>query len=653
VHRAAVDPLAPAAARAASERVPPQTVVGALRGVAGLAEGWLGAAWIACIVVLERAARVPHLYVRPRDVVMHAAAEMAAGACVWTLLWALLAVVERVPDTVTRSQGSRQRVAAALPYLIGSGGGLFLCWFVLQKTSLWPVLPAPVWWGLCVLGGIPVALVARWLLRLPLPSRTELSGALLLASVVVPEVWGLDRFVRHYGRSLGLLEVVTLGVAGIGARLLLARSAAAIRLRAVGATLVASSLVWLITHVPSTSGRRAVLVFGGAAKHVLLDVVWPLADRDGDAIPSVFWGTDPDDHDPNVTAVLRARGGAAVALPPLALRSGEARELLWIVVDTVRRDSFEQILREDAAVGRAFASFAYFARYETCSARTDQLLYQVLGTSRCDARPLPGGGSLLAALRAAGYRSDAFRYFDVPLPLDHDAIVPNDRALVARARKALDEPRRAPRLLLVHLRGGHEPYVGAGDTPRERYEAQLRDAFDMTAELVAAAPPERYSVVVLGDHGEAFGEHLSIYHSSTLYEEMLETPLLVRGANTMPGRRDDAVSCPDVAWQALRAVGLTDAPVPELGYDYAALDILAGQYGHTQRDSIRSLRVGDEKLVVSPQAGIDELYDLAHDPREENSLAEGDEAHVRALKAELRRIAAACPVPRTSGEPEP
>ncbi len=627
-------------------------MAGALRGITGLAEGWLGATWIACVVVLERAARVPHLYAHARDLVLHAAAEVAAGACIWTLLWAALAAVERLPGALARTPRSRQRVAVVMPLAVGMGGGVFLCWFVLRKTSLWPVLPATVWWGLSVLGGIPVAIVGRRLLRLPLPRRTELIGVLLLASVVVPEMWGLDRFVRHYGRSLGLIEVVTLGVAGTGARLLLARSAGAIRLRALGATLVAGSLVWLITHAPSTSARRAVLVFGGAAKHVLLDVVWPLADRDGDAIPGAFWGTDPDDHDPNVTPVPRTRAGAVPARPALVGHAADRRELLWIVVDTVRRDSFEQILRDDPAVAHAFASFAYFARYETCSARTDQLLYQVLGSSRCDARPLPGGGSFLAALGASGYRSYAFRYFDVPLPLDHDVIVPNDRALVAKARKALDEPRAAPRLLLVHLRGGHEPYVGAGDTPRERYEAQLREAFEMAAELVTAAPPERYSVIVLGDHGEAFGEHLSIYHSSTLYEEMLETPLLVRGANTMPGRRDDAVSCPDVAWQALRAVGLTDEPVPELGYDYAALDILAGQYGHTQRDSIRSLRVGDTKLVVSPQAGIDELYDLGHDPREENSLAEVEEARVLALKAEMRRIAATCPLPRTSGEPE-
>ena len=45
-----------------------------------------------------------------------------------------------------------------------------------------------------------------------------------------------------------------------------------------------------------------------------------------------------------------------------------------------------------------------------------------------------------------------------------------------------------------------------------------------------------YSIVT-ADHAEAFGEHGSYFHSSTVYEEMIRIPLLVEGPGVKPRRR--------------------------------------------------------------------------------------------------------------------
>jgi len=408
-------------------------------------------------------------------------------------------------------------------------------------------------------------------------------------------------------------------------------------------------LLALVASPGSYAARRAVLVTGGVAKHFTLDVLWLLADRDGDGVPSTLWGADPDDENPRVTAVpglpLPVLPRAIVPAPSSAAER-KARDLLFVIVDTARLDSFEAILSEDPAVKSAFAGFGFYHRYATCSTRTGQVLVQLLDRARCDDRPLPGGApSLLTALRAAGYRDEAFRYYSFGLSFGADDVVRDDRVVVEHARRALETPSDVPRAMFVHLRGGHGEYDGTGGSPRQRYERQLHGAFSHVASLVALAPPERFVVAVVGDHGEAFGEHLSFTHANTLYEEVLATPLLIQSPLVEPGRHADSVGCRDVAWHVLSGLGLGSPPASSMPSEYAALDLMPTQFGRAQQTSLRALRVGSQKVIFSAQTGIWELYDLAADPFEQHSLADRKPAVLGPLRTELLRVASSCVVP--------
>ena len=169
------------------------------------------------------------------------------------------------------------------------------------------------------------------------------------------------------------------------------------------------------------------------------------------------------------------------------------------------------------------------------------------------------------------------------------------------------------------------------------------------SELVEAAPPERYAVVVLGDHGEAFGEHMSTTHATTLYQEVLETPFLIRSPTSASGRLLEPRSCADVAWEVLRALHLWKEPVPALGYQYSMLDFLPGQFGRAQQTSLRSLRIGSLKVIQSLQTGVVELYDLDRDPGETRSLAASHPELLAPLRGELDRLQGVCPTPVMSG----
>jgi hypothetical protein len=620
-----------------------------LESTEGLLAGWLGACAFGSITVAERLIHVPHLYERPRDMLTHAAAEIAAGACVWTLVWLGLKGIRAGFKAMALEPRLAGRVAMALSIVFGAAAGIGVCDLVVRRSAPWFWMPPYAWWSLAAVSGITGVLVLRAALRLAPRRRTVAVALCLLVMIALPHVWALDRYVRNYGRLVGLIQIVISVLAATGVRLLAGRRAAERWFRWPASLSVAASLLWLAVATPTYSSRSAVLVLGGVGKHLTLGVLWPLFDRDGDGVPSVFWGTDPDDGNRGVTPVPHATRPPA-STPALASPSGERRELLFVVVDTARRDSFERLVATDARVRRAFERFAYHARHESCSTRTDQVISQLLGAARCDPRPLPGGPSLLEALRRAGYVDRALRYYSIPTAIQQDRVIRDERTLLAEAHRALAEPPGKPRLLFVHLRGGHDKYEGPGETARERYEGQLARAFVGVSELVEAAPPERYAVVVLGDHGEAFGEHLSPVHATTLYQEVLDTPFLIRSPASGAGRRLEPTSCADVAWEVLRALELWTEPVPALGYQYAMLDILPGQFGRAQRDSLRSLRIGPLKAIQSLQTGILELYDLDRDPGETKSLASSHPELLAPLRAELHRLQSVCPTPLTAGE---
>ncbi len=153
------------------------------------------------------------------------------------------------------------------------------------------------------------------------------------------------------------------------------------------------------------------------------------------------------------------------------------------------------------------------------------------------------------------------------------------------------------------------------------YDAEIASADAGFAELLhLLREMGRYEsalVVLLSDHGEAFGERGKVaWHGDTLYDEQLRIPLVVK----LPGRRlagstiDAQVSGIDVAPTMLQILGL---PIPT-AFTGAAVDLegraarhppwsLAGIDGVANEIA---LRTGDWKWYTG------RLYDLRQDPRE-------------------------------------
>jgi arylsulfatase A-like enzyme len=253
-------------------------------------------------------------------------------------------------------------------------------------------------------------------------------------------------------------------------------------------------------------------------------------------------------------------------------------------------------------------------------------------------------------------------------------------ALGATVDAILTESARGPLFLYVHDNGPHAPWtppaaarqrfgappaghpaeeLGSVDDPesvrdarRRLYQASIRDTSDrFEALLTRLRELGRYDaalIVLVGDHGEEFGDHGDVSHGRTLYQEQLHVPLAVK----LPGNAgagavvEDAVTTADVVPTILRALGLATGagsgavglPIPgddarELAPIFAELDLA----GH------RAESVVEWPWKYLDQGGEGErLFDLAADPgetRDAKSSAPDVIARLRAA-ARARRVAA-------------
>ena len=164
-------------------------------------------------------------------------------------------------------------------------------------------------------------------------------------------------------------------------------------------------------------------------------------------------------------------------------------------------------------------------------------------------------------------------------------------------------------------------------------------------------------VVLLGDHGESFGEHGTYTHGNDVYTEVMRVPLVM----VLPGKVPAAVRVPgvvsvrDVPATILEVLGLSphDASLPGRSLSRmwaapAASDTVLGEIEHiprggkpwypVRRGDVRSIVAWPYHLITVGSSSI-ELYDLAADPAQRKNLAAQAEYGVvrDSLAADLKR----------------
>ncbi|MBI3492322.1 MAG: sulfatase-like hydrolase/transferase [Acidobacteria bacterium] len=339
-------------------------------------------------------------------------------------------------------------------------------------------------------------------------------------------------------------------------------------------------------------------------------------------------------------------------------------------------------LKAEAARGVVFDRFyAHVARSSNSLASILMSVYTKLDfLDFTEEFPRSAQTSLAGVLRDRGYRTAfmtssnmSWAGWDAFVPAHGFSEVRDDRSLPCAARvtswgladacvvdgitQFIDQNRTWPFFVMVWTQQTHHPYEPTPGVPLLELvrEPGILDEYDLGRYLNVLHETDRQLarvfeairrdgladdtlVVVLGDHGQAFGyPHDSYMQGQTVYEEDVRVPLLI----WFPRRyavstRSDAIG------------GLVDLP-PTIA-DLAGVPLAADWQGRSLFDPQRAprayfyvaqnefklgVREGSWKYILDLRTGVEELYDLDHDAAEQRNVASAQSERCARLRQRL------------------
>ncbi|MBI4511148.1 MAG: sulfatase-like hydrolase/transferase [Deltaproteobacteria bacterium] len=224
--------------------------------------------------------------------------------------------------------------------------------------------------------------------------------------------------------------------------------------------------------------------------------------------------------------------------------------------------------------------------------------------------------------------------------------------IVQRAIQKLEDlaASREKFALFVHLFEPHSTYMTHPEFPvqstgvlglEEKYDYEIAFVDRFVGELLDKVERlglgEKTMIVLLSDHGEAFGAHRfggqkMFFHGQTLYDELLRVPLMIAAKGLDARTVDDPVMLIDVGPTLLDAMA---ARVPAEFQGRSLLPALLGlplaqrpahgellpapSWNHAAKMMVDE--TGTKKIIYGISDNRFELYDLAADPGESKDLA--------------------------------
>lgn len=595
---------------------------------------------------------------------------MAVALSAWLGLGAsgLLAIVARTAGVLRRRIPSH-------PAWRGLVWGVLLWGPAVLIARPWAVYdPYHMPWimlGLAALLGIAGAVVQqrwpRWCLGL------GLGGAAMIGLVDALAGHG------HFARLHDVLAYTGVAVGTAGAWMARDRWIGRRSLWALGLLVVLAHGVLLGSVRPTTT----TAAFYGTVAPKQLRLLHGLTDFDRDGFSGTFGGGDCDDGDPSRFPGACELAGNGVddncnarqdeptpprpAIPARPTKDTPQPDLYVLVIDTTRADwggggvpaALEPLRAQSLVFTRAYSPYPLTERAMTALAqgrhwryvdgRTPTLLDSLLD-AHYDVSIFHGTHRRREGLRSLFRRDDDTASL---MRLEFKNKTTHTAPLIDEAIAELDQRPPGPVMRWLHLDDPHFPRT-AGErskSDRERYRLSVEYSAGEIARFLEALDRtergRRAVVVLLGDHGEEFGEHGGRLHGATLYEESLRVPLWMR----LPGhdaRTEDAVvSLIDVFPTVAGVLGLA-LPAGIQGVDLLAgppppirvvgqIDRVTARWSSSDRPTLRAVTDGRYKLIADIDRNVFLLFDLELDPGETRTVAHRQPQRTAAL---LERLAA-------------
>jgi len=262
--------------------------------------------------------------------------------------------------------------------------------------------------------------------------------------------------------------------------------------------------------------------------------------------------------------------------------------------------------------------------------------------------------------------------FDSPeVILNFDVEIPADR-VYDKFMRWIERNNNQKFFCWVHFYDPHFPYIshddgsaGVKQSQWDNYESEVRYADTyigkMADVLQSKKMIENTIVIIVGDHGEAFGEHGEYGHGIFCYEESLRVPLIVYHPRLFAKGRfvTERVGLADIMPTVLE---INRFKRPKNIQGRSLLGLLQGKTEKKKRTFYFESMFGSEENNWTPLTGIiydkykyislseRELYDLSIDPREANNLYEEKKDVFRKLDKKLEKIVRSTPTAQLSSK---
>jgi phosphoglycerol transferase MdoB-like AlkP superfamily enzyme len=181
---------------------------------------------------------------------------------------------------------------------------------------------------------------------------------------------------------------------------------------------------------------------------------------------------------------------------------------------------------------------------------------------------------------------------------------------------------------------GHYPYYfakkeedfGVSNFSMNRYLNCLKHNDELIGEVMKGLEERGLAsatlVVVVGDHGEAFGQHKQYGHGTAIYEENLRVPLYFINSTLFHGeRKSDIAGMKDLATTALSVIGVNIPPIWH-GRDLLSTNSDEAFFFAPWSDYLFGYRKDNMKFIFNESQNTVEVYDLSTDPNEKINLAQ-------------------------------
>lgn len=207
----------------------------------------------------------------------------------------------------------------------------------------------------------------------------------------------------------------------------------------------------------------------------------------------------------------------------------------------------------------------------------------------------------------------------------------SSKSVMSSAIERLRRQGSDPMFMYLHLLDAHAPYDKGGTegSSFQRYLLELalvdKEIGHLRAALDEAKLADRTAILLTADHGEAFGEHDTVFHGVTVYDELMRVPFWAHVPGVAPRSVSHDVSLIDVGATVLDLFGqvtpksfMGQSLVPLLrGEDVTLTRPIVMDTGHWQQ---AMLFPDHFKMIRDRRRGTLELYDLTRDPGELDNL---------------------------------